>query len=75
MAMKIYILVVYRASKDDVEIYKCLNECEAKQRFFEVMADIRSTEDVDFEDVSDNAYRAYLTGNSVSTSSVKIVEL
>lgn len=75
MAMKIYILVVYRASKDDVEIYKCLNECEAKQRFFEVVADIRSTEDVDFEDVSDNAYRAYLTGNSVSTSSVKIVEL
>ena len=75
MAMKIYILVVYRASKDDVEIYKCLNECEAKQRLFEVVADIRSTEDVDFEDVSDNAYRAYLTGNSVSTSSVKIVEL
>lgn len=75
MAMKIYILVVYRASKDDVEIYKCFNECEAKQRFFEVVADIRSTEDVDFEDVSDNAYRAYLTGNSVSTSSVKIVDL
>lgn len=68
-------MVVYRASKDDVEIYKCLNECEAKQRFFEVVADIRSTEDVDFEDVSDNAYRAYLTGNSVNTSSVKIVEL
>lgn len=75
MAREIYILVVYRANKDDVEIYKCLNECEAKQRFFEVVADIRSTEDVDFEDVSDNAYRAYLTGNSVSTSSVKIVEL
>lgn len=75
MARKIYILVVYRANKDDVEIYKCLNYCEAKQRFFEVVADIRSTEDVDFEDVSDNAYRAYLTGNSVSTSSVKIVEL
>lgn len=75
MARKIYILVVYRANKDDVEIYKCLNECEAKQRFFEVVADIRSTEDVDFEDVSDNAYRAYLRGNSVNTSSVKIVEL
>lgn len=75
MAMRIYILVVYRASKDDVEIYKCLNECEAKQRFFEVVADIRSTEDVDFEDVSDNAYRAYLRDNSVNTSSVKIVEL
>lgn len=75
MARKIYILVVYRASKDDVEIYKCLNDCEAKQRFFEVVADIRSTEDVDFEDVSDNAYRAYLRGNSVNTSSVKIVEL
>ena len=75
MAMRIYILVVYRASKDDVEIYKCLNECEAKQRFFEVVADIRSTEDVDFEDVSDNTYRAYLRGNSVNTSSVKIVEL
>lgn len=75
MARKIYILVVYRASKDDVEIYKCLNECEAKQRFFEVVEDIRSKEYVDFEDVSDNAYRAYLTGNSVSTSSVKIVEL
>ena len=75
MAMRIYILVVYRASKDDLEIYKCLNECEAKQRFFEVVADIRSTEDVDFEDVSDNAYRAYLRGNSVNTSSVKIVEL
>lgn len=75
MAMKIYILVVYRASKDEMEIYKCLNECEAKQRFFEVVADIRSTEDVDFEDVSDNAYRAYLRGNSVNTSSVKIVEL
>ena len=75
MARKIYILVVYRASKDDVEIYKCLNECEAKQRFFEVVADIRSTEDVDFEDVSDNAYRAYLRDNSVNTSSVKIVEL
>ena len=73
--MRIYILVVYRASKDDVEIYKCLNECEAKQRFFEVVADIRSTEDVDFEDVSDNAYRAYLRDNSVNTSSVKIVEL
>lgn len=73
--MRIYILVVYRASKDDVEIYKCLNECEAKQRFFEVVADIRSTEDVDFEDVSDNTYRAYLRGNSVNTSSVKIVEL
>lgn len=73
--MKIYILVVYRASKDEMEIYKCLNECEAKQRFFEVVADIRSTEYVDFEDVSDNAYRAYLRGNSVSTSSVKIVEL
>lgn len=68
-------MVVYRASKDDVEIYKCLNDCEAKQRFFEVVADIRSTEDVDFEDVSDNAYRAYLRGNSVNTSSVKIVEL
>lgn len=68
-------MVVYRANKDDVEIYKCLNECEAKQRFFEVVADIRSTEDVDFEDVSDNAYRAYLTGNSVNTSFVKIVEL
>lgn len=68
-------MVVYRANKDDVEIYKCLNECEAKQRFFEVVADIRSTEDVDFEDVSDNAYRAYLRGNSVNTSSVKIVEL
>ena len=75
MARKIYILVVYRANKDDVEIYKCLNECEAKQRFFEVVADIRSTEYVDFEDVSDNAYRAYLRDNSVSTSSVKIVEL
>ena len=75
MARKIYILVVYRANKDDVEIYKCLNECEAKQRFFEVVADIRSTEDVDFEDVSDNTYRAYLRGNSVNTSSVKIVEL
>lgn len=75
MARKIYILVVYRASKDEMEIYKCLNECEAKQRFFEVVADIRSTEDVDFEDVSDNAYRAYLRGNSVNTSSVKIVEL
>lgn len=75
MARKVYILVVYRASKDDIEVYKCLNECEAKQRFFEVVADIRSTEDVDFEDVSDNAYRAYLAGNSVSTSSVKIVEL
>lgn len=75
MARKIYILAVYRANKDDVEIYKCLNECEAKQRFFEVVADIRSTEDVDFEDVSDNAYRAYLTGNSVNTSSVKLVEL
>ena len=73
--MKIYILVVYRASNDEMEIYKCLNECEAKQRFFEVVADIRSTEDVDFEDVSDNAYRAYLRGNSVNTSSVKIVEL
>lgn len=75
MAMRIYILVVYRASKDDLEIYKCLNECEAKQRFFEVVEDIRSTEDVDFEDVSDNAYRAYLRDNSVNTSSVKIVEL
>lgn len=75
MARKVYILVVYRASKDEMEIYKCLNEYEAKQRFFEVVADIRSTEDVDFEDVSDNAYRAYLTGNSVNTSSVKIVEL
>ena len=73
--MKIYILVVYRASKDDLEIYKCLNGYEAKQRFFEVVADIRSTEDVDFEDVSDNAYRATLRGNSVNTSSVKIVEV
>lgn len=75
MARKVYILLVYRASKDDIEIYKCLNEYEAKQMFFEVVADIRSTEVVDFEDVSDNAYRAYLAGNSVSTSSVKIVEL
>lgn len=75
MARKVYILVVYRANKDDIEIYKCLNECEAKQRFFEVVADIRSTEDVDFEDVTDYSYRAYLVGNSVNTSSVKIVEL
>lgn len=68
-------MVVYWASKDDVEIYKCLNECEAKQRFFEVVADIRSTEDVDLEDMTDNQYRAYLTGNSVNTSFAKIVEL
>ena len=68
-------MVVYRASKDDVEIYKCLNEFEAKQRFFEVVADIRCTEDVDFEDVTNYSYRAYLTGNLVNTSFVKIVEL